>query len=137
MNIVRVRESLEANLDWSLHQFVVKNAFLNGNLEEEVYMDSPQGFEDKFGSNLCKLKKSLYEFKQPPRAQFEKFTQLVKRQGYSQGQADHTSFTKFSSKGKVVALIVYVYDIILTGKDEEELERLKKSMPTKFEIKDL
>lgn len=41
----------------------MKNAFLNGDLEEEVYMDNPQGFEDKFGSKVCKLKKPLYGFK--------------------------------------------------------------------------
>ena len=61
----------------------------------------------------------------------------LKKQGYSQGQVDHTLCTKFSSKGKIVALIVYVDNIILIGDDELELARLKKNLAAKFEIKDL
>jgi len=64
----RVLLSLAMNLDCPLNQHDVKNAFLGGDLEEGVYMDSPPGFEDKFGSNVCELKKSLYGIKQSPRA---------------------------------------------------------------------
>ncbi|CAJ2671969.1 unnamed protein product [Trifolium pratense] len=81
LNTVRILLSVAANLDWPLHQLDVKNAFLNGDLEEEVYMDIPPGFEDRFGSNVCKLNKSLYGLKQSPRAWFEKFTQSMKKQG--------------------------------------------------------
>ena len=57
LNTVRILLSLAANLDWPLHQLDVKNAFLNGDLEEEVYMDSPPSFEHRFGTKVCKLKK--------------------------------------------------------------------------------
>ncbi|CAJ2635918.1 unnamed protein product [Trifolium pratense] len=137
LNTVRILLSLAANLDWPLHQLDVKNAFLNGDLEEEVYMDIPPGFEDKFGSNVCKLNKSLYELKQSPRAWFEKFTYSMKKQGYIQGQADHTLFTKFSQDGKIVVLIVYVDDIVLTGDDIVEMARVKEKLALDFEIKDL
>ena len=90
LNTVRVLLSLVANLDWPLQQLDVKNAFLNENLEEEIYMDAPPGFEKDFGSKVCKLKKSLYGLKQSPRAWFERFAQFVKKQGYTQGQSDHT-----------------------------------------------
>ncbi|PNX93302.1 pentatricopeptide repeat-containing protein mitochondrial-like [Trifolium pratense] len=83
----------------------------------EVYMDMPPGFEDKFGSNVCKQNKSLYGLKKSPRTWFEKFTQSMTKQGYIQGQANHTLFTKFSPNEKVVVLIVYVDDIVLTGDD--------------------
>ena len=82
LNTVRVLLSLAVNLNWPLNQLDVKNAFLNGDLQEEVYMDSLAGFEDKFGLNVCKLQKSLYGLKQSPRAWFEKFTWFVKKQGY-------------------------------------------------------
>ena len=77
-----------------MFQLDVKNAFLNGELEEEVYMNAPPGFEDKFGGKVCKLKKSLYGLKQSPRAWFERFTRFVRKEGYSQGQSDHTMFVK-------------------------------------------
>ncbi|WJX66879.1 hypothetical protein P8452_51386 [Trifolium repens] len=136
LNTVRILLSLAANLDWPLHQLDVKNAFLNGDLEE-VYMDIPPGFEDKFGSNVCKLNKSLYGLKQSPRAWFEKFTQSMKKQGYIQGQADHTLFTKFSPHGKIAILIVYVDDIVLTGDDIVEMAKVKEKLAVDFEIKDL
>ena len=60
----------------------MKNAFLNGDLEKEVFMELPPGFEDKFGINkVCCLKKSLYGFKQSPRAWFERFGKVVINQG--------------------------------------------------------
>lgn len=92
LNSVRVLLSPTVNLDWSLQQLDVKNAFLNGDLEEEVYMDAPPGFGEKLGTKVCKLKKSLYGLKQSPRAWFDKFTQFIKSQGYSQGQGDHMMF---------------------------------------------
>ena len=63
LNTIRILLSLAANLDWPLHQLDVKNAFLNGDLEEEVYMDSPLGFEHRFGTKVCKREKSLYGLK--------------------------------------------------------------------------
>ncbi|KAK5837815.1 hypothetical protein PVK06_006542 [Gossypium arboreum] len=115
----------------------VKNAFLNGKLEEEVYIDPPPGFEENFGTRVCKLKKSLYGLKQSLRAWFELFTQVVKKQGYSQGQADHTMFYRHSQKGRIAVIIVYVDDIIFTGDDVDEIRRLKEHLALQFEIKDL
>ena len=78
INSVRILLSLAANRDWPLHQFDVKNAFLHGDLEEEVYMDVPPGFEDsKTEGKVCRLKKSLYGLKQSPRAWFERFMQAM------------------------------------------------------------
>ncbi|MCI43341.1 copia-type polyprotein, partial [Trifolium medium] len=95
-------------------------------------MDIRPGFEDKFGSNVCKLNKSLYGFKQSPRAWFEKFTQSMKKQGYIQGQTDHTLFTKFSQDGKIDVLVVYVDDIVLTGDDTVEMRRVKEKLAVDF-----
>lgn len=75
LNSVRVILSLAANLDWPLHQLDIKNAFLNGELEEEVYMQIPPGCEAPSASNkVCKLRKSLYGLKQSSRAWFERLT---------------------------------------------------------------
>ena len=137
LNFVRVLLSIATNLDWPLQQLNVKNAFLNGDLKEEVYMDPPPGFSKKFWLNVCKLQKSLYGLKQSPRAWFEKFTIVVKRQSYKQSQADHTMFTRVSAKGKITMLIMYVDDIILIGDYLVEMDRLKQSLTIDFEIKDL
>ena len=138
MNSVRILLSLAANKDWPLHQFDVKNAFLHGGLEEEVYMDVPPGFEDsKSAGKVCKLKKSLYGLKQSPRAWFERFTQAMLRWGYKQSQGDHTLFIKHSPDNKVVALIVYVDDIVVMGDDLDAMEQLQKCLSKEFEIKDL
>ncbi|XP_057495256.1 retrovirus-related Pol polyprotein from transposon TNT 1-94 isoform X3 [Actinidia eriantha] len=138
MNTVRVLLSLAANQNWQLHQFDVKNAFLHGNLEEEVYMSIPPGFEDpKIVGKVCKLKKSLYGLKQSPRAWFERFTQAMLKYGFKQSQGDHTLFIRHSSHGKLTALIVYVDDIVLTGDDVEEMQLLKEYLAREFEIKDL
>ncbi|CAL2255023.1 unnamed protein product [Prunus armeniaca] len=85
INTVRILISLAANLDWPLHQFDVKNAFLHGDLEE-VYMDPPPGcnLSSKSKHYVCKLKKSLYGLKQSPRAWFGWLTKSMRASGYKQ-----------------------------------------------------
>ncbi|RVW87878.1 Retrovirus-related Pol polyprotein from transposon RE1 [Vitis vinifera] len=115
-----------------------KNAFLNGDLEEEIYMEIPPGLKLSSSNDLvCKLQKSLYGLKQSPRAWFERFTKVIKGEEFSQGKSDHTLFIKRSPGGKITVLIVYVDDIIVTGNDEEEISRLKTVLSKEFEIKDL
>ena len=104
LNSVRVLLSLAANLDWPLYQMDVKNAFLNGDLDEEVFMELPPGFElTRDRKKVCKLKKSLYGLKQSPRAWFDKFAKSVKTFGYDQGQTDHTLFFKHQEKGRLLS----------------------------------
>ena len=81
-NTVRVLLSLAANLDWPLQQFDVKNAFLHGNLKEEVYMDIPPGYASVSQPEMvCKLNKALYGLKQSPRAWFGRFQTAVRKYG--------------------------------------------------------
>ncbi|KAM5585973.1 hypothetical protein ABKV19_005070 [Rosa sericea] len=137
INTIRVLLSLAANLDWPLKQLDVKNAFLHGDLAEEVYMSLPPGYETADKTNVvCRLKKSLYGLKQSPRAWFGRFTQAMKRFGYKQSNSDHTLFLKHQ-KGKVTALIIYVDDMVITGDDREEIRRLQQQLASEFEMKDL
>jgi hypothetical protein len=74
MSTVRTLIFCAINFGWSLHQLDVKNAFLHRDLEEEVYMENPLGFENNQTlGKVCKLKKSLYGLKQSPRAWFDRF----------------------------------------------------------------
>jgi hypothetical protein len=120
-----------------LHQLDVKNAFLHGDLHEEVYMEVPPGLAS-FGTKgkVCRLKKSLYGLKQSPRAWFDRFRRAICDIGYAQCNCDHTVFYKHSSC-KITILAVYVDDIIITGDDDEEILELKKCLSKTFEVKDL
>jgi len=83
MNTVRIILSLATYFGWELQQFDVKNAFLHGNLEAEIYMEIPPGFEStKGGNKVCMLKKALYGLKQSPRAWFGRLTQVMISMGY-------------------------------------------------------
>ncbi|KAF3772145.1 Retrovirus-related Pol polyprotein from transposon TNT 1-94 [Nymphaea thermarum] len=134
MKTVRVIISLAVLKGWEMCQLHVKNAFLNGDLEEEVYMCMPPDFEKP--EKCCKLKKALYGLKQSPRAWFERLRLVMKKHGYKQGNGDHTLFVK-RIESKVTLLLVYVDDMIVTGDDKEETTRLKGLLSTEFDLKDL
>lgn len=71
---------MAANYSWPIYKLDVKHAFQNGNLEEEVFMDLPPGFEKEFGNGkVCRLVKALYGLNQSPRAWFERFSKVVKK----------------------------------------------------------
>jgi Reverse transcriptase (RNA-dependent DNA polymerase) len=137
LNSVRVLLSLATNLDWPLHQFDVKNAFLHGELKEEIYMEIPPGYQSTTRANkVCKLKKALYGLKQSPRAWFGRFCQAMKGYGYVQSESDHTMFFK-KNQGKIAVLIIYVDDMIITGDDKSEIQNLEEKLSKEFEMKNL
>jgi hypothetical protein len=134
MGTVRTLISCAANFGWPLHQLDVKNAFLHGDLQEEVYMNLPPGFSNF--EKVCKLRKSLYGLKQSPRAWFDRFRRALCGMGYKQCNGDHTVFYRHSGR-RITILAVYVDDIIITGDDEVEIKCLKTNLSKEFEVKDL
>jgi hypothetical protein len=91
MNTTRALISIASNNGWNLFQMDVKNAFLHGDLQEELYMEIPPGFNScETEGKVCKLIKSLYGLKQSPRAWFGRFSKKVCSLGYRQSNADHT-----------------------------------------------
>ena len=137
MTSIRIFISLAAKNDWVLHQLDIKNAFLHGDLAEEVYMEQPPGFvaQGEYGK-VCKLKKSLYGLKQSPRAWFGKFSQAIEKFGMKQRKADHSVFYR-NEKGILILLIVYVDDIIITGNDGSGISALKTFIHSQFHTKEL
>lgn len=79
MNAVKVLLSLSVFFNWELLQYYVKNAFLHGDLDEEIYMGIPPGFTGNTGSKVCKLRKALYGLKQSSRAWLGRFTKVMKK----------------------------------------------------------
>ena len=137
LKTVRVLLSLAANLDWPLHQLDMKNAFLHGDLEEEIYMDLPPGYTATSEAKIaCRLQRALYELKQSPRAWFGRFSSAMRKYGFQQSNSDHTLFLKHYV-GKITAFIVYVDNMIITGDDVEETSRLQEQLSTEFEMKNL
>ena len=123
INTIRILISVAANLNWPLHQFDMKSAFLNGTIELEVYMDLPP--RTKCAGKVCKLNKALYALKQSHRAWFRRLSKFMKKIGYKQSDADHTLFIK-QKLSKITALIVYVDDMVVIGNDSSKIFALQK-----------
>ncbi|KAM2954379.1 hypothetical protein FF1_032665 [Malus domestica] len=136
MNSVRVLLSVAINCGWSLYQMDVKNAFLHGELQEEVYMQPPPGYDGIKGNMVCKLHKAIYGLKQSPRAWYAKLSSVLEKAGFMRSNADSSLFVRTGTKGKLVVL-VYVDDLIITGDNTVEIEALKLSLHQAFAIKDL
>lgn len=115
----------------------MKNAFLHGDLHEEVYILISPGFQiSRSVGKVCKLRKALYRLKQSPKAWFERFSESLKKVGYVQSQTNHTLFIKHRKEG-TTTVIVYVDDIVITGDDPSEITRLKSYLSSEFEVKNL
>jgi len=108
INTVRVILSLAAKYGWNLQQFDIKNVFLHGELEEEIYIELPPKIQwENCCQSICKLKKILYGLKQPPRAWFERFTKVMIGLGFKESQGNHTLFIKHIESRAVTLLLVY------------------------------
>ncbi|KAJ9550550.1 hypothetical protein OSB04_014595 [Centaurea solstitialis] len=137
MPSVRICIALAAIHHWPLHQLDVKNAFLNGVLEEEVYMEQPPGFIVKEeASKVCRLRRSLYGLKQSPRAWFGRFSSVMGEFGMVRSASDYSVFFRHK-QGKRIIVVVYVDDIIITGDDEVGITELKQFLQSQFQISDL
>ncbi|GKV08051.1 hypothetical protein SLEP1_g19738 [Rubroshorea leprosula] len=137
INTVRVLLALAASKSWKLWQMDVKNAFLHGEIDREIYMEQPCGFEDKRHSEyVCKLKKALYGLKQAPRAWYGKIAEFLVQSGYSMTVADSSLFVK-TRGNKVAIVLVYVDDLIVTGDDIEEILQTKENLSVRFQMKEL
>jgi hypothetical protein len=104
---------------WPLYQLDIKNVFLHGELHEEVCLAQPLGFIVNGASNLVsRLRRSLYGLKQSPRAWFGRFINVLQECGMTSCEANYYVFSLYSSPTTCIYLIVYVNDIIITGKDK-------------------
>ena len=103
----------------------VKTAFLNGNLDDEIYMMQPEGFIAKNQEHMvCKLKMSIYGFKQASRSWNIRFDQAIKSFGFEQNLDEPYVYKRHQDK-VVMFLVLYVDDILLIGNDVREMSLVK------------
>ncbi|CAM8951474.1 unnamed protein product [Rhodiola kirilowii] len=138
MTSVRCLLTVAAIRCWPIFQLDVDNAFLHGNLDEDVYMHLPPGYfkSERSAGKVCKLTKSLYGLKQAPRQWFSKFTEALLEFGFHQSLNDYSMFT-LQAGNDFIILLVYVDDVLLTGTSLQLINSIKAFIHDKFRIKDL
>ncbi|CAA7046864.1 unnamed protein product [Microthlaspi erraticum] len=136
MNTVRLFLNVAAGRNWLVHQMDLHNAFLHGDLDEEVYMKLPPGFADSDGSQVCRLNKSLYGLKQAPRCWFTKLQTALKDYRFEQSLSDYSLFT-FANSGVNLNVLVYVDDMIISGSSLDVITAFKSNLSSCFHMKDL
>ena len=116
----------------------MKTAFLHGDLEEEVYVVQPEGFEVKGKEHMvCRLKKSLYGLKQAPRQWYKKFDSFMVGHEYIKINANHCVYVKNFPDVKFLILLLYIDDMLMIGQDASMIGDLKKDLFKAFDMKDL
>jgi len=137
LDTIRLILAMAANRGWQVHHLDVKSAFLNGELEEEVYVTQPDGFvKEGKEQQVYKLSKALYGLRQAPRAWNVKLDRSLKKLKFSKCANEPAVYTRGVGKSRVV-LGVYVDDLIVTGEDSAEIDVFKKQMTSEFEMSDL
>lgn len=134
---VRIILTLAVTYGWQVRQMDVNNAFLNGHLQEVVFMRQPEGFEDKTKPlHVCKLVKALYGLKQAPRAWFDRLRNTLLAWGFQSSKCDVSLFFLKTST-LTVFVLVYVDDILVTGNDPTYLSQFISKLNQMFSLKDL
>ena len=137
LTTIRVLLSLAASHGLLVHQKDVKTAFLNGVLDEEIYMEQPDGFVlDGQERKVCKLLKSLYGLKQAPKQWREKFERTLTAAGFVVNEADKCVYYRHGG-GEGVMLCLYVDDILIFGTNMNVIKEVKDFLSCCFEMKDL
>jgi hypothetical protein len=134
---LRLLITLAAHEGWSVHHMDVKFAFLNGELEEVIYVTQPPGFEVKGEEHkVLRLKKALYGLKQAPRAWNARLNTELHLLGFRQSELEHAMYTRGFGKSRFL-VGMYIDDLIITGSNEEELRQFKAEMMQHFKMSDL
>ena len=119
-----------------LHQLDVTTAFLNGKLNEVVYMRQPEGFVAEGSENLvCRLKRSIYGLKQSPRCWNSTIDGYLKQLGFLQSNSDPCVY--IAALGELAVIGVYVDDIVIACRNEERIKEVKRALCMKFDVNDL
>jgi hypothetical protein len=133
---IRAVISIAAEMGWKIHQMDVKTAFLNGLIQEEVYIEQPLGFEvHGRESHVCRLKKALYGLKQAPRAWYSRIDAYLQQLGFEKSEADPNLYFTVVGEDHLI-LLLYVDDLFIT-RAERLINTCKESLASEFEMNDI
>ncbi|GKC87261.1 retrovirus-related pol polyprotein from transposon TNT 1-94 [Tanacetum coccineum] len=131
---IRIFIANAASKNMTIYQMDIKTAFLNGELNEEVYVSQPEGFFDPdHPTHVYHLKKALYGLKRAPRAWYNTLSRFLLANKFSKGVVDPTLFTKKTCKHILLSQI-YIDDIIFASTDPKACDIFSKEMSTKFQM---
>ena len=139
MKTIRMMLALAVQKNWEIEQMDVKTVFLNGRLEETIYMTQPEGFkvEPKGEELVCLLKRSLYGLKQSPRQWYKRFDSVVTKAGYTRSRFDTCLYYIDLGTPSQTFLLIYVDDMLIMGNDLNKISKLKEVLNGEFEMKDM
>lgn len=134
---IRIVLGLAVSRDWPVRQIDVNTAFLQGHLNEEVFMAQPPGFVDpNHPTHVCRLRKAIYGLKQAPRAWYSELRSFLISSGLQNSLSD-TSLFILKVHGKFIYVLVYVDDILVTGNDSKLVQDVITRLANRFSIKDM
>lgn len=137
LEIVRLLLALAATNSWEVHHLDVKSAFLNGEIEEEVYVSQPTGYEVKGQEGkVYKLRKALYGLRQAPRAWYTRLSKFLEKLGFEKCPYEHAVYVKREGNESLI-IGVYVDDILITSSNTANIIKFKEQMSKEFEMSDL
>lgn len=138
MDTIRLMIAVAAQRGWSILHMDVKSVFLHGTIDEDIYVQQPQGYIIKGQEQkVYKLNKALYGLKQASRAWFSRIEGYFLKEEFLRSNAEQTLFIKEDNKGSILYVNVYVDDLIYTGNNPKMLNEFKRSMQDEFEMTDL
>ncbi|KAG8486732.1 hypothetical protein CXB51_020279 [Gossypium anomalum] len=138
LDTIRLLVALAAQMQWKIHQLDVKSAFLNGFLEEEIYIDQPQGFVVTGKEDMVyRLKNALYGLKQAPRVWYARIDNYLLSLGFKRSISEPTLYVKKKQSETQLVVSLYVDDLLVTGGDQIILVDFKAKMKDMFEMSDL
>ena len=124
--------------DYELQQLDVKTTFLHGELEEDIYMQQPEGFTPSGkDDSICLLKRSLYSMKQSPRQWYKRFDSFMISHDFKRSSFDSCVYFKQCNNESFLYLLLYVDDMLIAAKSKEEIRIVKAQLNNEFEMKGL
>ena len=137
INSIRMVPAIAALRNLDVHQMDMKTAFLNGDLEEEIYMEHPEGFStSEQEKKVCKLVKSLYGLGQAPKQWHEKFDNVMLSHRFKINECDKCAYIKDDEHGYVIVCL-YVDDMVIVGSDDKMIASTKIMLNSRFDMKDM